>query len=236
MLVRVNLPGHALEFFKICMYIGQLDPFDGEDIYKDMFQFTEVEALNDNYILLGIDSKNFLVNSGSYFIFIALTLVFYIVKFLINRIAMCLARFRLVRIVCIWAESNKFPIGKFLLGLTIEMYFDMFLAVGLQIYAVWENRRSYSIFFVTLGDKINSGMAFTYSSISILLPFVLFFILYRKFKTKSLHESKTKRRYGMLYQDCKTTSIHQVFFNAYFLLRRFIIVFVLVVMDHLPFF
>jgi hypothetical protein len=175
-LVRVQLPGHTFEFFKMCMFIGQLDPFDGEDYYHAWFSFQETGALNDKYLLLGIDSKNFLVNSGSYFIICALALCFFWCKFIVNRIARCLSRIRLVRIVCIWLESNKFPIPQFFLRLTIEMYFDMFLAVGLQIYAFWEFRTD-STRFRESDDLINSIMALAYSSISILMPIVLFGLL-----------------------------------------------------------
>jgi len=45
-----------------------MDIFDGAGLYAIMFEFKSTSALNQNYELMDIENKNFLLNSGSYFI------------------------------------------------------------------------------------------------------------------------------------------------------------------------
>jgi hypothetical protein len=52
------------------MMFAQMDVLDGGRFYSLMFEFKETGSLNDNYDLIGIEDKNFIMNSGSYFIII----------------------------------------------------------------------------------------------------------------------------------------------------------------------
>jgi hypothetical protein len=52
------------------MMFAQMDVLDGGRFYSQMFEFKETGSLNDNYDLIGIEDKNFVMNSGSYFIII----------------------------------------------------------------------------------------------------------------------------------------------------------------------
>jgi hypothetical protein len=64
----VPTPGHTFYFFQGCMMFAQMDVLDGGRFYSLMFEFKETGSLNDMYDLIGIEDKNFIMNSGSYFI------------------------------------------------------------------------------------------------------------------------------------------------------------------------
>jgi len=70
-LVRVPTPVHTFLFFQACILFASMDILDGAAWYEEWFIFKETSALNPNYELLGIGDMNFIMNSGSYFIFLA---------------------------------------------------------------------------------------------------------------------------------------------------------------------
>ena len=49
-----------------------LDILAGKELYKQWFTFQETKPLNPNYEMMDIESKNFILNSGSYLILIVL--------------------------------------------------------------------------------------------------------------------------------------------------------------------
>jgi len=53
-----------------------MDILDGRGFYEEWFTFKPTTALNDNYELMDIGTKNFMLNSGSYFIIIFLLVVY----------------------------------------------------------------------------------------------------------------------------------------------------------------
>lgn len=76
-----------------CIAIAQLDMFDLQDFFSSNFDFKETTALNDNFIFMGMDNKNFLINSGSYFLFVFGTVIWFLFKFLLNMVAVKFSRF-----------------------------------------------------------------------------------------------------------------------------------------------
>lgn len=48
--------------------------FDAAWFYDMFFSFRETGAINDNFGFLGIENKNFILNSGSYFPFVLVIL------------------------------------------------------------------------------------------------------------------------------------------------------------------
>ena len=75
-LVRVPTPAHTFKFFAGCAVFAQMDILDGKGFYSEWFDFKHTEPLNDNYELMDIEDKNFILNSGSYFILIAIIVTY----------------------------------------------------------------------------------------------------------------------------------------------------------------
>ena len=55
-------------FFAGAILFANMDVFSGEDLYKEKFNFKETDPLNERFETMGMDSQNFIKNSGSYFI------------------------------------------------------------------------------------------------------------------------------------------------------------------------
>ena len=87
LLIRVPLAGHAFKFFEGCSIIAQVDIFDGKDFYVNTFTITEAPPLNENYELMGISGLNFLINSGSFFVFFFAVFAFQAINKILSIIA-----------------------------------------------------------------------------------------------------------------------------------------------------
>ena len=64
-----------------------MDIFDGGQFYHTYFGMNETVPFNVYFVVMGIDTQNFLINSGSYFVFVVCLMVFNILNRLIVRIA-----------------------------------------------------------------------------------------------------------------------------------------------------
>jgi hypothetical protein len=67
-LVNIELPAHCYKFFEVCFDFAQMDVFHAEQIYENTFDFEPTTPLNDRFDQFGTSTKNFVMNSGSYFI------------------------------------------------------------------------------------------------------------------------------------------------------------------------
>jgi hypothetical protein len=85
-IIEIPMPAHAMLFMKSAMTIAQIDVLDGAALYKKTFDFKQTECLTPNYEQFGIGDKNFIMNSGSYFLFIIAFFVINFTMFVINKI------------------------------------------------------------------------------------------------------------------------------------------------------
>ena len=81
------MPGHALMFMQGCMNFAQMDVLDGQNLYSILFEFKETPPLNDNYDMFDIGDKNFIMNSGSYFLLLLAFILYNFLLWLINAYA-----------------------------------------------------------------------------------------------------------------------------------------------------
>ena len=70
------------------MQFAQMDIFDGGQFYHTYFGMNETVPFNVYFVVMGIDTQNFLVNSGSYFVFVLCLLVLNLLNRLMVRIAL----------------------------------------------------------------------------------------------------------------------------------------------------
>ena len=104
-----------------------MDVFDGSGLYALIFDFKQTEALSPNFESFGISDKNFMMNSGSYFIFFASFFIINPALFLMNKIAIWQARRPIFRKIGLkvysksyWRDT-KYSSQK----LYMESYFDL---------------------------------------------------------------------------------------------------------------
>jgi hypothetical protein len=82
-------PGHTFLFFNKCIEYANIDIIDGSQLYENIFIFFPTSPLNDNFEAFGIENKNLLMQSGSYFIFLISLFTFMYLKIIINKVSVC---------------------------------------------------------------------------------------------------------------------------------------------------
>jgi len=104
-----------------------MDVFDGGGIYLSLFNFTESDPHTESFGMLGIETKNFLVNSGSYFIVMFGILGFNLVYWFLNSIAKRCARFKSCRRmgIKVYNEDYKSDSTNNVIKLVLETHFDI---------------------------------------------------------------------------------------------------------------
>ena len=140
-IVRNPSPANTFKFFTACALVAQLDILDGKDMYETWFDLEDTKPLNDNFEKLDYESKNFLTNSGSYFILCVIVAIYSLVKWAINTMALKCSRFRVARKTGMWAyeKSYKNLTIHSLLKLFLEVYFDITICCFIQLFAFGED-------------------------------------------------------------------------------------------------
>lgn len=133
-LIRVPLSANAFAFFEGIASIGQIDIFDGKEYYQTIFEVKETTSLNSNFELFDIEGKNFLINSGSYFIFFGFVIVFNLIEGILNIFAKVFSKQRCCRKIGmkVWSKSQTLDIVNELFKLFIESYFDIAICIMLH--------------------------------------------------------------------------------------------------------
>jgi hypothetical protein len=132
-LLRVPFQPHTSLFFQITIEFAQADIFDGQGYYKEWFTFVETPSLNDKFSEMGIQTSTFILNSGSFFFFAALYILQHCLKKCANMFGTCFASSEKVRNFCILFGTHKTPLGSKLIKLFLEMYFEIAIAVLIQL-------------------------------------------------------------------------------------------------------
>ena len=70
-----------------------MDLLDGAGYYSKWFDLRPTQPINDAWEMMDIDNKNFILNSGSYFIIQTGLLAFYLIRFIINSLAACCPKY-----------------------------------------------------------------------------------------------------------------------------------------------
>lgn len=64
-----------------------MDVLDGQNLYSLLFDFTYTAPLNDMFEHMDMGDKNFIMNSGSYFIIIFISGMYFLAKKMMNKLA-----------------------------------------------------------------------------------------------------------------------------------------------------
>ena len=85
-LINVKIPIHLHIYLSICIVFSQMDIFSGEDLYDMILEFKEVAPPSEHFAFFGVDSSNFILNSGSYFVIQGGLLIYFLTLKIINTI------------------------------------------------------------------------------------------------------------------------------------------------------
>ena len=186
--------------------------------------------------LMDVGDKNFMMNSGSYFIIMGGLFSFTIGKFILNTLARCCSRWKRMRKIGIWAYESSYikNLWRDNLKLFVESYFDLAMCAALADLAFLEI--PYGTDFITMFDTRDNAMSNGFSLLFTFLGIIVPLIAYRGI-INNLHDLKSvSGRYGVFYEDNRTDTRSRALYNIYFLARRFWSVIVLVFVTRYPFF
>jgi hypothetical protein len=107
-LVEIPMPAHALVFMQGCVTLAQMDVLDGAGLYQEVFEFKQTAYLTPNYELFGISNKNFIMNSGSYFLLFISFFVINILMYITNKVAVYCAHRPFCRKIGIKVYSSQY--------------------------------------------------------------------------------------------------------------------------------
>ena len=180
-LVRTPIPAVTFMFFQGCMMFAQMDIFDGQGWYEQWFEFKETTMHSEMFEMMGIGDKNFMMNSGSYFIIGGGLALYYIGRYILNSFAKSYPSSRTIRKIGIYAYEQSY-LGNFwmaFLKLTVESYFDLAMCSALAALAMMEVPRgtNFSSFFQTGSDAMNNTFTIFYTILSLITPFVAYRVL-----------------------------------------------------------
>ena len=178
---------------------------------------------------MDIGDKNFIMNSGSYFILMSIMCVHLLGCFLINFMtARCpkIKTFRKLGMrVYYRSYTRSLMVGQF--KLFLESYFDLSICGILGVFAFIEFD-SIDVFFQSRDDIACTVLTILYTFFVLIFPVYT----YRRVKSnfKRLFTKKTQKWYGYIIEDVSTKSVDQSLYNVYFMLRRFMLAVVLIFM------
>jgi hypothetical protein len=116
-----------------------MDVMDGATIYENLFVFKETEPRNKNFENFGMTDKNFILNSGSYFIFFAGIIAFKLASIFLNWVALQYPQNKYFRQLGMknYSKENWKQIKWETQKLFLESYFDLCLCAFINLLAFY---------------------------------------------------------------------------------------------------
>ena len=178
-----------------------MDVLDGQGAYQRWFSFLETTPVNDMFELLDIEDKNFILNSGSYFIIIFIFLGYFIGKYIINLVSAHYSKSEKFRTVGIYFYEQSYfkSFRRASFKLFIESFFDLAMCASISILAFKEV--DISLHFETGDNRLNSIITIMYSFAIIFFPVWSAYVINKHHKV--LHYKEIKAKYGLMYAESK---------------------------------
>ena len=176
---------------------------------------------------------NFFMNSGSYFLFLAIIVVMKTSGFIFNKLATVFARRRVVRKVAMVFYSRNYMLDwwQSTLKLLIESYFDISICSLLNLYAFWlvkDDAVEIASFFEE-DNLFCSIVSIFHTLILVLTPIVGYYVMKKQ-------NPNSRDKWLVFYRDHRNDTLMRALFTVFFLWRRLITAMILIFMEQLPFF
>ena len=110
-LIDIPMPVQTTIFYQACFELSKLDIFQGEAIWAYLCRFLETPPLSTNFEWFGIADQNFINNSGSYFIYVALIVLTFTGRELISRVMIPCRRHEWARKLGVAASHDAYYFG-----------------------------------------------------------------------------------------------------------------------------
>ena len=167
-------------------------------------EFIETEPFNTKFELVGLETKNFLLNSGSFtiwiFIFVFNWTMRKIWKMNEKRVVSCKHGRR------IGLRLNKVSSSLFanIVRLFFEYYFEIVQCISISIYDLCASERKFADNFATFGSSFNTVVLFIVIIAAVTFP-IWTLVTLRKNQEK-LDTDEIRKKYEFLYEDLDASS------------------------------
>ena len=204
-----------------------------------MFSFKETEAVNENFAFFQIPDRNFILNSGSYFVLQVILVAIHVGQITTNFSVKFLRRYKIARElgIYVYQDDHLKEIGMETLKLYLECYFDLVICsfINIDAFLEAETKEELKKFFTQSNDDIFcSTLTIFYGVLVFTFP-VFGYMLVRKYQGK-FDDDETPEIVSVFMDGVRTDTYHGSMYNIYFLLRRFLTAVVLVWVRRYPFF
>ena len=182
--------------------------------------------------MFGVGDKNFVNNSGSYFIIQIGLIGYFLGRWFLNKVAVRFAEHPWARKVGMWAYEAKtwLQMKSTFKKLFVESYFDLLFCSFINMIALIE-ALDIDIYFKRRSDWICSAITIFYSAAVFMFPVYVAVVILKNFD--KLDTKKVSEHHGIYYDECRTTSRVTALYNVIFMLRRLITTAVLIFLrDH----
>ena len=211
-------PVNLIQFNTMFIGLVQIDLLPSDEIYDSMIEFTETEASHPRLAMLKIESQNFLLNSGTLFIFLALWTLAFIMSSLLTASLSCITNAPRMTKCANWLD----------LKLKWNLFFDLLFAAQVELLLSaaiqFEHWR-----WELNGDRLACVCAVLTIAIFAVIPLVLIRIM-KKYRDL-YQESDFVKRYGFLTEGLRTSSKIQLAYQFLMMARRVCLVVLLFLDD-----
>ena len=196
------------------------------------------QPFNGTFGFFGFYDCNMINHSGSYFLIQISILCYLVFKVCLNQLAKLLSCNHYARRLGIWAYEDSYTnsFGQASAKLFMESYFELAIFTLINIIAMIKSGQSGNIeeFFDSPIEIVCSVLVFL---------MIILFIIYPIYGAVMIHKNQgylwTKKAQVTLkpfLEGLKLHSYHPSMYNVYFLIRRLITAFILVISQNFPFF
>jgi len=229
---EVPLPANANVFLGVFVEIQAIDLTRSEDLYNMWFEFIYTPPYNERFEHFKIDSMNFIMNQGSYLIYFVIIIIFNVLLFVLNKIALRCRRVECCRKFGVKINKKNYwhEIKAQNWKLFIEQYYEILLAATLGFISLFEGIDK---FFgsTKLYNFICSLLTVTFVALCVYFPIWASRVL---LETQKSSTNKLKMYYSVLYSDVTLKTRMTAMFHVIILYHKAVIVVMLVFLHEWP--
>ena len=136
-IIQVALPGNSLKFFEFLCYLTQMDMWPTDEIYSEIFYFSDTDPFRDSFTIIGYESSGFISLIGSTPIYLIQVLIITIIFKLFKK---CSIKFHENEFVLNMAANTSFEIqpSHIVFRLLLESCMELILCCFISIKNGWD--------------------------------------------------------------------------------------------------
>ena len=231
-LVNVIYPSNLYQFFIGMVEIANLDILFGNQLTSLLFTMRSSEPFNDLFMAFGIDSKNFLLNSGSMILPITPLLFLQFITFcLLNFLGQKYYKRDKFRKLGQFSEKLKISLPHSFLRMLVEGFIEIALTAFLSLYDIFFVVMAFGfseLFDQTVGDLISLGVTIVSLVAVISFPIMAIFII---LKSKHVPKITMEEQTSVFYSNLKTNSKACLVYEGISMLNKLLIVLILLAIE-----